>query len=173
MRTTLLALALVLSAACGSDRKGDRPPLHDDAPSATPAAQGPDPVVLRVARKGGPVRAYAYPQLDSAVWTSSAPAPAIARVLAFDDESGSLAVVDAKGQPVRVDLRAGGVTTASKAKLASLSSADGYAIYGVSGGTVMRLTPSGAAWPFKPSAPAREVVPQPDGSLIVVGERGA
>ncbi|MFL5575016.1 MAG: YncE family protein, partial [Gemmatimonadaceae bacterium] len=171
MRTTLLALALVLTAACGSDRKGDRPPPHEDAPSPTPS-QGPDPVVLRVARTGGTVRAYVYPRLDSAVWRSSTPAPAIGRVLAFDEESGSLALVDAKGQPTRVDLRSGSVTTASKARLASLASADGYAIYGVSGGAVTRLTPSAAPWPYKPPAPAREVLPQPDGSVIVVGERG-
>lgn len=172
VRTSLLALALVSLAACGSDDRGARPPEHDDAPSVTATQQGPDPIVLRVARSGGPVRAFAYPALDSAVWQSSASAPALSRVLAFDEERGALAVVDAKGQPTRVDLRSGSVSTASKAKLASLSSADGYAIYGVSGGAVTRLTPSGAPWPFKPPSPAREVVPQPDGSLIVVGERG-
>lgn len=171
MRTTLIASALVLLAACGSDRRDDHPPPHDVAPSPA-QSQGPDPVVLRVARTGGPVRAYVYPQLDSAVWRSAASAPAISRVLAFDEEGGSLALVDAKGQPTRVDLRSGGVATASKAKLARLASADGYAIYGVSGGAVTRLTPSGAPWPYKPPVPAREVLPQPDGSVIVVAERG-
>ena len=163
----------MLTAACGSDDRGARPPLHDDAPTATPTQQGPDPIVLRVARTGGSVRAFAYPRLDSAVWQSSDPAPALSRVLAFDQEAGRLAVVDAKGLPGRIDLRSGGVSTASKAKLASLTSADGYAIYGVAGGAVTRLTPSGAPWPYKPPSPAREVLPQPDGSLIVVGERGA
>lgn len=173
VRTSLIALALVLTAACGSDDRGGRPPLHDDAPSATPTQQGPDPIVLRVARTGGVVRAFAYPALDSAIWESADPAPALARVLAFDQEAGRLAVVDAKGQPGRVDLRSGGVSTASRAKLASLTSADGYAIYGVAAGAVTRLTPSAAPWPYRPPSPAREVLPQPDGSLIVVGERGA
>lgn len=173
VRTPVLALALVLTAACGSDDRGARPPLHDDAASLSPTQQGPDPIVLRVARTGGTVRAFAYPRLDSAVWQSSDPAPALSRVLAFDQEAGRLAVVDAKGQPARIDLRSGGVSTASKAKLASLTSADGYAIYGVANGAVTRLTPSSAPWPYKPPAPAREVLPQPDGSLIVVGERGA
>lgn len=173
VRTSLLALALVLTAACGSDDRGARPPLHDDAPSVSSTQQGPDPIILRVARSGGTVRAFAYPRLDSAVWQSSDPAPALSRVLAFDQEAGRLAVVDAKGQPARIDLRSGGVSTASKAKLVSLSSADGYSIYGVANGAVTRLTPSAAPWPYKPPAPAREVLPQPDGSLIVVGERGA
>ena len=173
---TLSALALVLAVAgCGSsDRDGQqqRPAPTDDATSASPSP-GPDPIVLRVARTGGTVRAFAYPQLDSAVWTSSDRAPAIGRVLAFDQENGSLAVVDAKGQPERIDLRSGGVSTASRVKLASLSSADGYAIYGVNAGAVTRLTPnSPAPWPYKPPVPAREVVPQPDGSVLVVGERG-
>ena len=66
----------------------------------------------------------------------------------------------------------GGVSTASRLKLASLSSADGYAIYGINAGAVTRLTPTGGAWPYKPPAPARDVVPQPDGSVLVVGERG-
>jgi cell division septation protein DedD len=169
-------LALVLAAAgCGSSGRDDRQQqgsaATEDASTASPSP-GPDPIVLRVARTGGIVRAFAYPRLDSAVWTSSDPAPSIARVLAFDEEGGSLAIVDAKGLPARVDLRSGGVSTASRLKLASLSSADGYAIYGINAGAVTRLTPTGAAWPYKPPTPARDVVPQPDGSVLVVGERG-
>ena len=104
MRTTLSALALVLAAAgCGSsgrdDQQQQKAAPSDDATSASPSP-GPDPIVLRIARTGGTVRAFAYPRLDSAIWTSSDRAPAIGRVLAFDQEGGSLALVDAKGQPL-------------------------------------------------------------------------
>lgn len=166
---------MLAAAGCGSsgrdDQQQQKAAPSDDATSASPSP-GPDPIVLRVARTGGTVRAFAYPRLDSAVWSSSERAPAIGRVLAFDQEGGSLAIVDAKGLPARVDLRSGGVSTASRLKLASLSSADGYAIYGVNAGAVTRLTPNGAPWPYKPPVPAREVVAQPDGSVLVVGERG-
>ncbi|HET7457912.1 MAG TPA: SPOR domain-containing protein [Gemmatimonadaceae bacterium] len=178
MRTTLSALALALAAAgCGSSGRDDQQQQQQPGTAATDDAStspspGPDPIVLRVARTGGIVRAFAYPRLDSAVWKSADPAPAIGSVLAFDQEGGSLAIVDAKGLPERVDLRSGGVSTASRLKLASLSSADGYAIYGINAGAVTRLTPTGGAWPYKPPAPARDVVPQPDGSVLVVGERG-
>ncbi len=160
-----LLLALV---ACGD---GDRRPSASDAPSSSTAASlGPDAILLRVPRAGGVARAYAYPRLDSAVWRSAQPAPAFARVLAFDEDAGSLAFVDAKGLPGRIDLRSGRVAAASKVKFASLSSSDGRGIYGLANGAVTRLTPTDS-WPFKPPAPARELAPQPDGSLLVVAER--
>ena len=117
------------------------------------------------------MRAYGYPNLDSALWRSGVRAPAIRRVLAFDSEAGSLAFEDAAGLPGRVDLRSGGVRTASKVKFATLASADGEAIYGIAKGTVTRLTPT-STWPYEPPLPAREVVPQPDGTVLVIAARG-
>lgn len=163
----LVALALVL-LACGPSDRHDRT-AADDAPSAT-ASRGPESLVLRVPRAGGRARAYRYPRLDSAVWRSTGSAPPIERFLAFDEEAGLLAYVDAKGRPGRIDLRLGGIAAASTAKLAGLSSVDGSSIYGLTAtGGITRLTPSGN-WSFKPPRTPRALVPQPDGSLIVLAE---
>src|SRR6185436_16754010 len=103
---TLSALALVLVASgCGG--RSDRAEANA-APSAS-IARGPDPIVLRAPRQGGVIRAYLYPKLDSVIWRSNTAAPAIARVLAFDQEAGSLAFIDAKGLPGRIDLRLGDI----------------------------------------------------------------
>jgi hypothetical protein len=105
--------------------------------------------------------------MDSALWSSAARTPGIDHVLGFDAEEGSIAFVDTRGLPGRIDLRLGTVATASKAKLAALTTADGSTIYGVQqDGAVVRLTPAGR-WGFKPPRPAREVFPQPDGSVLV------
>lgn len=167
---TLVALALVLVACDHADRRAGVP-RHDSAASVAP--RGADLVVLRVARGGGPVRAYRFADLDSAMWTSADPAPGIDHVLAFDDDEGSLAYVGTDGLPHRVDLRLGRVTAAARVRLRSLASADGWSIYGVSErGSVVRLTPTGN-WTYTPPAPARRVVAAPDGSLLVVVGRGA
>ena len=144
---TIVVLAFV-TVACGpSDRP--EPPARHDAPSAS-SSTGPDQIVLRIPRSGGAVRAFRYPQLDSVVWTSSSNAAPPGRVLAFDDEAGSLAYVDKNGVPGRIDLRSGVVGVASRAKLTSLASADGYSIYGISAtGGVTRLTPTGD-WSYTP-----------------------
>jgi hypothetical protein len=167
VRSTLLALALAL-AACG---KADRQPdstAHTALSASAP--RGPDNLVLRIARTGGAARVYAYPRLDTLVWsTPSAPAPA--RVLAFDDEAGSIAYVDARGQPARIDFRQGGAAVVSKAKLAGITSSDGSTIYSIAAdGSVQRFSPSGS-WKWKPPLAARAVFPQPDASLLVLGER--
>lgn len=168
MRTALLALVLV-SVACGR-------PDRDDTPSATDAASGnasTDQLALRFPRGGGRVRAYAYPALDSVVWTSTAAVPALGRVIAFDDEAGTVAAVDAKGIPIRLDLRLGGVGREAKPSLSRVVSADGSDIYGVAaGGKVARLAGAGEAWSFTPPLPAREVLPQRDGSVLVISDRG-
>ena len=172
MRTPL-ALALVLAACNSADRRDDAA-VHD-ASSAAPSAatsKGPDPVVLRVPRGGGVARAYVYPDLDSVVWRSTGRLPALARVLAFDQDLGLVAFVDEKGLPGRLDLRLGGVVGASKTRFASLASADGSGIFGVANGTVTRLTPTDARpWRFTPPAGAREVFPEPDGSVLVAAAR--
>ena len=117
------------------------------------------------------MRVFAYPSLDSVVWTSSAPAPGVDHVLAFDDESGLLAYVDAKGLPGRVDFRLDDIATASKAKLSDIASIDGSTIYGLTrDGSVLRLTPSGD-WTFKPPRAAGAVLPLNDGSVLVIASR--
>ena len=169
MRTTV-ALALVLVACGPADRRD--PAAGRDAPSAT-SSSGPDAIVLRIPRRGGSVRAYRYPDLDSLIWTSTSPAAPPARVLAFDPEAGSVAYVDRNNVPGRIDLRAGTVGVATRAKLTSLSSADGWAIYGIaSNGNVTRLTPTGD-WSYEPPDRARLVLPQDDGSLVVLTDHGS
>jgi hypothetical protein len=166
VRSTLLALALVL-AACTADRPAD--PATRTALSAQ-VPRGPDNLVLRIAQKGGTARVYAYPRLDTIVWSSpSAPAPA--RVLAFDDEAGEIAYVDGRGLPARIDFRQGGAGTVSRAKLTGLTSSDGSAIYAIGpDGAVQRYAESGT-WKWKPPLSARALFPQPDGSLLVLAER--
>jgi hypothetical protein len=130
---------------------------------------GPDQLVLRFPLDGGSVRAYPDSDLDSLLWSSSEPAPAITRVLAFGDEAGSVTAVDAKGTPVRVDLRLGSVTRESSTKLTELTSPDGWTVYGIDAkGRVREITPSGA-WRFTPPSPADRIFPDADGSLLVLG----
>jgi hypothetical protein len=154
-------------AACGSP---DRPAPADthDAASANPR-NDPDALVLRVPREGGLARVHAYPAIDSVVWTSNQPVPAVEQVLGFDAEAGLASFVDRAGTPGHIDLRLGDVRRAPRrTKLTSATSADGYAVFGVtSDGSVMRYTPTGN-WSFKPPRPARAAFPQPDGSLIVL-----
>jgi hypothetical protein len=107
------------------------------------------------------------------VWTVDE-APAIDRVLAFDPDAGSIAVVDSKGYPGRVDLRETDVLKAARIKLTSMSSANGSDIYGINAkGEIVRLNPTGGDWKFKPPVPARTVFAQPNGELIVTGNKGA
>ena len=167
VRPMLLTLAL-FSAACGrGEREGT--PTTRVTPSAV-TAKGPDRLVLRVPRTGGDARVYAYPRLDTVIW-SAASAPAPARVLAFDDEAGSIAFVDAKGAPARIDFRQGAASTVTRVKLSGLASWDGSNIYGITtDGSVERYGPNGP-WKWRPKQPARAVFPQPDGSLLVLAQR--
>jgi len=165
VRTSPLALALVLAACHGADRR----PRAESTQSATAAsANGPDQLVLRFPRSGGAARAFAFPRVDSLVWTASTKSPALARLLGFDDGAGSVLAVDTKGGVVRIDLRRGDVTRDPASKLFDLTSADGSAAFGLgTDGTVTRLTPAGS-WTFKPPAPAHDVVPQPDGTVLLL-----
>jgi hypothetical protein len=168
VRSTLRAvLPLAFLLAC----KGDRPAgtTTRGAPAAQ-APRGPDNLVLRIAQKGGTARVYAYPRLDTIVWSApSAPAPA--RILAFDDEAGEIAYVDVRGLPARIDFRQGGAATLTKAKLTALTSTDGSAIYALAAdGTVQRYAESGS-WKWKPPLTPRALFPQTDGSLLVLAER--
>ena len=165
---TLFALALVLAAGGCSDRPDS--PAATDAPKSS-SMRGPDPLVLRIARTGGPARVYTFQSSDSVVWTSPTRVPPLASILGFDQDAGSFAVVDTGGQPRRIDLRLGRVGLASQTKLTNLASADGWAIFGTAAdGSIHRLTPTGD-WTYKPPSPARVLLPQPDGGLIVVADQ--
>jgi len=166
---TFVVLAFVL-AACGRPDRSDSTARHDTPSASSPT--GPDQIMLRIPRSGGAVRAYRYPQLDSAIWTSAASAAAPGGVLAFDADAGSLAYIDKNGVPGRIDLRSGNVGGATRAKLTSVSSSDGWSIYGIAAnGSVTRLTPSGD-WTFAPAKRARLVLPQQDGTLLVLTDHG-
>jgi hypothetical protein len=94
-------------------------------------------------------------------------------VLAFDPDAGSIAVVDSKGYAGRLDLRETDVSKAARTKLTSLSSANGSDIYGINvKGEIVRLNPNGSDWKFKPPVPARTVFAQPNGEIIVTGNKG-
>ncbi|HSA54047.1 MAG TPA: SPOR domain-containing protein [Gemmatimonadaceae bacterium] len=158
-----IALVLLALAACAGD-----PDPRGETPVASTAAGGPDPIVLRVARSGGPVRAYRYPRLDSLIWTSADPVTPPGDVLAFDQENGMLALVDRNGLPSWADLRIGRVTPSSRTRLAALASADAWSVYGVMRDTlVRRMTPSGE-WSFTPGGPVAALFPQAGGDLVVM-----
>lgn len=167
VRPTLLALVLAV-AACGT---GDRQETTTSRPApSTATTRGPDNLVLRIARTGGTARVFAYPGLDSVVWSGRG-APAPARILAFDDEAGTVAYVDSRGFPARIDFRQDGTGVVSRAKLTGIASADGSSIYAIAGdGGVQRFSPSGT-WKWKPPMEASALFPQPDGTLLVLAER--
>lgn len=123
---------------------------------------------------------YAYPRLDTLVWASSMPAPTIGHILAFDADAGAVAFEDSRGAARSIDFRLGAVTLPLPTKLSGLRSADAWNVFGVAtDGSVIRITPSenrGAvppmSWRFKPTAPAREVIPQNDGALVIMADSG-
>ena len=166
VRPTLLALVLAV-AACGTRDRQDTTTTR--ATPSTAATRGPDNLVLRIVRTGGTARVFAYPGLDSVVWSGRG-APAPARVLAFDDEAGTVAYVDTRGFPARIDFRQDGTGVVSRAKLTSIASADGSSIYAIAKDGVQRFSPSGT-WKWKPPLEARALFPQPDGTLLVLAER--
>ena len=161
-------MLLISAIACGRERKANTDTVGDAARAE--AARGPDPILIRLPRKGGTVRAYLYPRLDSAVWTGHT--TSVDRVLGFDPEGGALAIIDAKGEPARVDLRLGESAISTRSKLTSLTAPYGTDIYGVDdAGTVVRLTRS-EDWKFTPPYPARAVFPQSDGSIVIDAQHG-
>jgi hypothetical protein len=162
-----LALAVALAACSGPERGDD--PAASDSPTVM-ALGGADRLLLRFPRAGGPVRVFAYPRVDSLVWTSRDTLPAVERVLGFDSDAGSVAAVDTRGVPLRVDLRLGDLARETRSRLSNTASQDGNAIYGVAtDGSIRRLTPEGE-WRFKPPSKPRELFPQSDGGLLVVSD---
>ncbi|HWZ58560.1 MAG TPA: SPOR domain-containing protein [Gemmatimonadaceae bacterium] len=167
----VVSTLLVLGCGHSDQRTVATPHGNQSAASTTRTAPNPDAVILRIPRAGGPVRAYAYARLDSALWTSTAKAPSVSRVLAFDEDRGSVALIDGRGALRRIDLRVGDVSPPPTVKLAALASSDGAAVYGIqANGSVARLTTTDATpWTFTPPHPAREVAPRADGTVIIVG----
>ncbi len=167
-RRLLISLLLLPAFACNKDKQAD---VGTGASVArAEGSRGPDPIVIRLPRGGGTVRAYLYPKLDSTIWSGRG--TSVDRVLGFDPEGGALAVVDARGEPARIDFRLGEASIASKAKLASLAAPTGTDIFGVDAkGSVVRLTRAGG-WGFTPPIAARAVFPQNDGSVLVAAQRG-
>jgi SPOR domain len=165
-RFVLLAL---LFAACSSRERA----APDSTNVQVAENHGPEQLLLRVPRAGGTGRVYRYPNLDSAVWVVDE-VPSVEKVLGFDPEQGTIAFVDAKGFPGRIDLRETDIGKASRAKLTSLTSANGTDIYGINPkGEIVRLNPTAADWHFKPPISARAVFAQPNGDLIVTANKGA
>ena len=114
-----------------------------------------------------------YPDLDSVVWTANDAAPAVDHVLGFDQEAGLVAASDARNRPLWFDLRTGSVTSPAKAEARELRTINGSSIYAAgTDGAVVRFTPTGN-WSYKPPQPATEVFPQSNGTVVVLGGRGA
>jgi len=170
VRPTLLLLASALALlSCGGDRRTS----STQSGTASAGLTGPQPLVLRMPRSGGPPRVFTYPRVDSLVWASVDPAPMPAEILAFNDHAGTVAYVDTRGRPVMLELRLGTMAIASTRRLTGLASADGRSIFGIaSDGSVVRMTAVGD-WTWKPPQPARTLFPQPDGSMLVTVGSGA
>ena len=157
-RLPLLLLALAL-AACGEKRL---------TATSVPTGVGPDAILLRLPREGGAVRAYRAGR-DSVLWTSAGRIPGTAAVLGFDDFQSVLVARDSAGHALSVDLRLGAVERLGSASLLGPVRAEGGAVFGLDAkGQVTRVT-SVATWSWKPPHRADEVVPTPDGALLVVG----
>ena len=167
----LPALVLIL-AACDASGRREEPSVGQATAVAAP--QSRDQLLLRVSRRGGPARVYAYPRLDSVVWKAPAATPVATRALGFDPEAGIFAFVDAKNVPRFLDLRTGS-TPAGVQPLKGIASREASTVYGIANdGSVIRATPGivgNSAWKYKPPARASAVFPQPDGSILVMGDR--
>ena len=167
VRTRFFAALLLIVCACG---RGDRD-AASGAAGALPSS-GPDPIVIRIPRDGGVVRAFRYPNLDSLIWRSQESTPAIERLLSFDADNGVLAYVSRDKGPGWLDLRLGSVRAGGNSRLASITSADGWSIYGVdSVNSIVRLTPTGD-WKMRTSGKVRRLFPLADGTLIALLDRG-
>ena len=157
-----LAVLVLAVCACGRGNRDAAPGVASALPSS-----GPDPIVVRIPREGGIVRAYRYAALDSLIWRSSAPTPTIDRVLAFDAENGVIAYLTREETPGWLDLRLGTVRSATRARLSAISSADGWSIFGVDdANAVVRFTPSGD-WKLANSRRIRRLFPLADGALAL------
>lgn len=166
MRTRLIAIAVVLAACSTADERG--------APAASTAALGPDAIILRVPAPGGPARAYLYPALDTAIWTTRAPLPSQVLPLAFNIDAGTLAFRDSAGMAWRLTFGGGQVERAFPTALTEAVSLDGSTIFGTSEDAVIRLnTAETTPWRVSTAATLSQLQPLRDGGVLVIGQRGA
>lgn len=154
----LAAVAAVLgSQGCGDGRVSS---------GGSIVASGPDAVLLRVAATGGITRAHRVGS-DSVLWTSRDRAPAIDRLIGFDDFLGLLMLREPSGHVAAVDLRLGTVSRLAEERVPASLVSEGSSVFSIdSSGRVLRLTPSGTMSWSMPGTSA--VVPTPDGSLLVL-----
>lgn len=165
MRTTrrlLSALAVTLSlSGCGEKRL---------TTTSVPTGVGPDAILLRVPRDGGVMRAYRAGK-DSVLWTSSGRAPAAAALVGFDDFQSIVLGRDSLGRAFSVDLRLGAIETLGSTTLRGPVHSEGGAVFGLDAdGQILRLTPV-ATWSWKPHLAVQDLIPTPDGALIIAGAR--
>ena len=165
MRTLLLSLTIALAGCNANDDRGAT------AMSAAPLA--PDAIVLRIAARGGVARAYRYPTLDSAIWTTRSALPAQVHPLAFSTDAGTLALADSMGVAWRLTLGSGVLERAMATPLRETVSLDGSSIFGLSDGAVLRLTTTQATpWLVRTVASINRLQPLRDGGVLLVGHRG-
>ncbi len=154
-RLLLLGLALV---ACGETRL---------TATSVPTGVGADAILLRVPREGGVVRAYRAGR-DSVLWTSSGRTPATVALIGFDDFESVVLGRGTDGHAFAVDLRLGSVQTLGSAQIAGVVRTEGGSVFGLDPqGSIIRLTSVGT-WSWKPPHRADELVPTPDGALMVI-----
>lgn len=158
MRATRLLLLALAVAACGETRL---------TATSVPTGVGPDAILLRVPREGGVVRAYRAGR-DSVLWTSSGRTPSTAALIGFDDFQSVVLGRGTDGHAYAVDLRLGTVETLGSSTLAGVVRTEGGSVFGLDPkGSILRLTSVGT-WSWAPPHRADEMVPTPDGALIIV-----
>lgn len=154
----LPAIAALALVACGDGRPSS---------GAATTVRGLDAVLLRLPSGGGTAKAHAVGS-DSLLWQSQERAAGITDILGFDDFLGVLVAQDAQGRIVSVDLRLGTVETLGEERVRDARVAEGGAALGVDGrGRLLKLT-SVSTWSWQPPDGASDLVPLPDGSLVVV-----
>lgn len=165
VRTAITAIILLCAACSGGSSVP--PAAHANALAWT----GPDAVLVRLPARGGTARAYRWGE-DAVLWASAQPSQSIRELIAFDADQGTLSFVDSRGIPGRLELRLGIIAPAAPAVMTDLVSADGWALYGINAKReVERLTPSGS-WTYKSAFTPRALLPQPDGSLVLLNDLG-
>lgn len=154
----LVAAASIAATACGDE-------TH--VAGAAPATLGPDAVLLRVPAEGGTAQAFRAGR-DSALWESRERTPRANAIIGFDEFQGLLLLVGDDGRVHGLDLRLGSVTPLSSEALRPDLRSEGGAVFGFDdAGRVLRLTPI-AAWSWTPRGGADELIPHPDGSLLLL-----
>lgn len=129
---------------------------------------GPDAVLLRVPSRGGTARAHRAGS-DSVLWESRAAVPAAEQLLGFDDFLGLVLARDPRGRVLSINLRLGTLDTLGSERLGAQAVSEGSSVYGLDAqGKLLRLTPS-ATWTWSGSGGTTALLPNPDGSLVVLG----